>query len=140
MGEPHPVNPNSFSNIACILRKIGKRAGVKKYCEEGTRKWIFVENDSGIYTILIKLIKNDKCLQCSESFFGFYGGFVQHAGNFKYKFDWLIPIPVLLHIVINAARAFMPLNWDVFIEEVAEAMDFTSESALKWAKKGEQSP
>ena len=100
VGEPDPLNPNSFANIACILRNIGKRAGVKKYCAHGTREWIFIENDGGIYTILIKLITNVvQCLNCFESFYGVdafenHSCFILHSSRFGFEFDWLILIQV----------------------------------------------
>ena len=50
-------------------------------------------------------------------------------------FDWFAPIPELLHLEMNCARAFVSLNWSIFVEKVFKELGFTSDNALKYAKK-----
>ena len=142
MGEPDPLNPSSFANISIILRNIGKRARIKKYVATGTREWLFLEVDGGIFVILIKLIKNVlQCHKCLESFYGIetfenHSCYILHTASFEREFDWIVPLPGLLYLEMNAAKSFMSLNWSIFMEEVAKHLGFTTDVALKCIKKG----
>jgi len=142
VGEPDSVNPNSFANISLILRNLGRRAGIRKYDSTKTRQWIFLENDGGIYTILSKLIANVlKCNICEESFYGKsnfenHSCFVLHNASYEFEFDWIVALPGLLHLEMNAAKAFLSLNWDIFMESVMKDLGITSEVALMYARKG----
>ena len=80
VGEPDFLNPNGFKNICELLQNFGKRAGIEKYCPgSGQRKWVFIENDGAIYTIMLKLINNVlTCPQCDVSFYGSHN-FDQHT-------------------------------------------------------------
>ena len=141
VGEPDAFNPNSFVNISVILRNLGKRAGIKKYDSNGTRFWIFVEVDGGIYVTLKKLIENVvMCKECQESFYG-KDCFDVHvccelqSPDFEWEFDWVVPIPGQLHLEMNAAKAFMSFNWSIFLERVMQELGITSKIGLKYAKK-----
>ena len=42
------LNPNSFENLATILRSLGRRANIEQYSNDEKaqkRKWLFIEND-----------------------------------------------------------------------------------------------
>lgn len=142
VGEPVMLNPSGFENIATILRTIGKKAGIKKYDEKGSRNWLLFENDGAIFTIIIKLIKNVLiCPSCNESIYGIenfedHSCAVLHSAQPDYEFDWVIIIPGLLHYEMNSAKSFMKLNWNVFMEDIVKQLGFTSENALNYIRKG----
>ncbi len=52
------------------------------------------------------------------------------------EFDWLIPVPSLLHIEKNSVESIMALNLEVFMKEVVMTLGFRSENALKYMKIG----
>ena len=50
---------------------IGARASIEKHISNGKRKWLMLENDRTIYTIIIKLIQNEfNCPKCGLSTYG----------------------------------------------------------------------
>ena len=51
------------------------------------------------------------------------------------EFDGILPRTGLLHLKVNAGKAFMDLNWEVFMEIFAKQLGFTSENALKYIQK-----
>ena len=68
VGEPDMISPSGYENIVSNLRNIGVRAGIDKYVPNGKRKWLILENDGAIYTIIIKLIQNVlSCPKCRLS-------------------------------------------------------------------------
>ena len=81
------------------------------------------------------------CKERQESFYG-KDCFDVHAccelqtPDFEWEFDWMVPIPGLLHLEMNAAQAFMSFNWSIFLERVMQELGITSEIGLKYAKKG----
>ena len=90
----------------------------------------------------MKLIHN--VLQCPECNVSVYGKkiFSEHncaklrdiiATN---EFDWIVLSPGLLHLEMYAGRAFIKLNWSVFMESVAKELGFTSENSLNYIRKG----
>jgi hypothetical protein len=124
-GEPDMCNPASFENVSHILSNIADRAGINKDGEDA-KKWLFSECDGGIYTIVEKLIFNTmKCLSCEQVFYGstllmehrckFLHGDVAQA---EHQFGWLITLPGLLHVYMNACKAFFDLNWEVFLKDI----------------------
>lgn len=137
-GEPDIKNPNSYENVSSILRNIGFRAGIYKYDNNKSRKWLFLEVDGTIYVIVEQLINNTyHCTQCKCSFFG-KKTFEEHGcSNLRYEheFDWVILFPGLLHIEMNICRAFVKLNWEVFMKDVAYQMGFKSPAAQNYAYK-----
>ena len=143
VGEPDLINPNGYHNIAIILKNLGKRAGIQKYnVQSGSRQWLYLENDGAIYTIVIKLIENVfYCELCGESSYG-ECNFKEHTCCLlqnvtpSREFDWIVPTPGLLHLEMNCGKAFMSLNWCVFMEEILEScFGFVSEKAKLYAKK-----
>ena len=42
VGEPEMINPSGFEHITIILGNIGKRAGISKYNDAGSREWLFL--------------------------------------------------------------------------------------------------
>ena len=147
VGEPDLRNPSSFENIAEILRNIGKESGIAKYNNElnSVRQWMYIECDGGIYPIVWQLIRN--VLQCNTCKCSFYGleAFQDHLcavadddneTTYGHEFDWIVLVPGLLHLEMNAGRSFVNLNWDIFMKEIARELGFESQRALEYAKKG----
>ncbi|CAH1242590.1 Hypp6864 [Branchiostoma lanceolatum] len=50
------------------------------------------------------------------------------------EFDWVVLRVGKLHLAMNALKAFVDLNWDVWFAALAEEMDFKSEGAQRVAK------
>ena len=50
------------------------------------------------------------------------------------EFDWVILRVGKLHLEMNALKAFVDLNWDVWFAALAEEMGFKSEGAQRVAK------
>ena len=145
VGEPKMLNPNSFENLATILRSLGRHANIKAYSNDDNarkRKWLFIEDDGGIPIPALKLIYNvHKCSKCNESIYGIKN-FDDHlcVGAYsltaEYEFDWLTPQSGLLHFEMNAGKSFMSLCWNVFMKETCRELEFQSENALKHIRKG----
>ena len=112
------LNLNSFENLATILRSLGRRGNMEQYSNDDNawkRKWLFIENDGSILSLVLKLIYNvHKCSKCNESIYGIKN-FYEHlcVGAYsltpEYEFDWLIPQSGLLHFEMNADKSFMSL-------------------------------
>lgn len=144
-GEPDMLNPAGYESISTILRKAGKRASIASYSDdelEILREWLIFENDWTIYRIIANLIQNVlKCNNCKKSYYG-KENFEEHlcfltqGASFEREFDWIVQQVGLLHLEMNAGRSFVNLNWDVFMKEVMKALNFTSEHALLFMKKG----
>ena len=68
--EPETLNPNSFENLATILRSLGRRPNIEQYSNNDSawkRKWLFTENGGGILSPVLKLIYNvHTCSKCNE--------------------------------------------------------------------------
>lgn len=76
-GDPDMLNPNSFESKSEILFNMGHRAGLEQY-DGNDRKWLFIECDGGIYTVVDKLIFNVlHCTRCKESIYG-HEAFLEH--------------------------------------------------------------
>ena len=52
------------------------------------------------------------------------------------EFDWIVLLPALLHFEMNCAKAFMELNWSVFMENIVLGLRFVSKKAPKYIRKG----
>ena len=109
VGEPDLMNPSGFLNISKILQNIGKRTLIDKYVEGGKRKWLFLD-DGSIYHIAVKLIDNVlQCRECKETMYG-KTNFDDHPCNVlnsitpEHEFDWIIIMPGLLHLEMNAVK------------------------------------
>lgn len=139
-GEPDFLNPNSYQNIIQLLQNIGYRAGVKQY--GGNREWLLIECDGLPYNIMREIIEKVwRCSNCNDCFFG-SDSFNDHKCKVLYntlpvrEFDWIVPIMGLLHLEMNAARAFVKLNWNVFGKSAAYSLGFKSPKALEYLWKG----
>ena len=117
-------SPSGFENIVIILRNIGIHAGIRKYVPDGKREWLLLENDGAIYTIIIKLISNVySCGKCGKSIYGKdnaeeHDCVVLSEAGMTLEFDWVILLPGLLYLEMNAAKAWIDLNWEVFMQEM----------------------
>ena len=142
VGEPELINPSEFKNISKVLRNLGRKLGIQKYNENSNRQWLFSENDDGIYHIVMKLIHNVlQCPKCNVSIYGKETFSEHNCAKLrdvlpKNEFDWIVLSPGLLHFEMNAGRAFIKLNWSVFMESVAKELGFTSENSLNYIRKG----
>ena len=123
-------------SISQILRNLGVRAAVSRYGSD-KREWLLLEVDGAIYLIVEQLIFNVyRCEKCETSFYG-EGNFKQHkcyilgSGICVREFDQIIPLPGTLHVEMNACKAFIGLNWDVFMMSFAEALGFRSPKPLE---------
>ena len=52
------------------------------------------------------------------------------------EFDWIVLLPALLHFEMNSAKAFMELNWSVFMENIVIGLRFVSKKSPKYIRKG----
>ncbi|MEW8547705.1 MAG: hypothetical protein AB2693_29710 [Candidatus Thiodiazotropha sp.] len=139
--DPVFVNPNSFDSLKLVLRHIGNLAGIKRY--GGTeREWVIVCCDGLPYTMVFRMIQEYlTCTTCNSGFLGseqFEQHKKQHPGvndvQYIREFDWVMLHTGDGHYEMNLMKAFVELNWDVFMAMLAKRMGWTSESALKAAK------
>ena len=141
IGEPELLNLNSFQSLSHVLRKIGTEAVISRY-DGHQREWMFLECDDGIYPIILQLIFNAFfCPACKQSFYG-ENSFENHdccisnSIDPEREFDWIILLPGLFHLEMNAARALFELCWDPFLKEIVKVLSFTSPRAQEFVKKG----
>ena len=70
LADPIFLNPNSFKNVASVLRTIGKKAGIKRYGGD-VREWTVVCSDGLPFNLMLKLLEETRCCNiCNLSFFG----------------------------------------------------------------------
>ena len=58
VGEPKMQNPNSFGNLAIIVKSLGRRANIEQYSNDDNaqkRKRLIIENDGGILSPVFKV-------------------------------------------------------------------------------------
>ena len=120
-GEPDFVNSNGYHNVIQVLKSIGERAGVKQY-GKGQREQLLVECDGLPYDLIRDIIHNVlRCSECKKCFYGLTS-FKEHKcfiiTEHSFEFSWLVPIPGLLHLEMNLGRAFVKMNWDIFVRDV----------------------
>ena len=114
---------------------MGVRAGIKRYGGK-EREWLFLEVDGTIFLIAEQLIFNVfHCSHCNNSFYGkenFEGHrcFILEGGPLSREFDWIILSPGPLHLEMNATKAFVKLNWSVFICAIAKKLGFNTVKSL----------
>ena len=141
-GELDMISPSGYENIVSILCNIGVRAGIDKYVPNGECKWLILENDGVIYTIVIKLIQNVfSCPNCGLPTYG-----KENVGDYQCvslynivmerEFHRIVLLPGLLHFEMNSAKAFVELKWSVFMEHIVIGLRFLSEKAPKYMRKG----
>ena len=140
-GEPDFLNPCSYDNIIQVIKSIGMRAGVKQY-GTGDREWLMVECDGLPYNIIRDIIQNVfRCPKCTDCFYGIstykdHTCYVLYRTNELREFGWLLPVFGLLHLEMNAARAFTKLNWEVFMSSLGNVLGFKSTKAQAYLQKG----
>ena len=141
-GDPDMLNPNSFVNISTILHTLGHRMGILGEEAHKNREWIFLECDGGIYSIVEKLIFNTlRCDACDKCFYGIevlkkHDCFAEHNVSYQHHFDWIVPVPGLLHVEMNGARAFLKSTWVGFMSEITKVLSFTSPNAQQHIQGG----
>ncbi|XP_035690584.1 uncharacterized protein LOC118425675 [Branchiostoma floridae] len=144
MSDPVFVNPNSASAMRKVLRHVGKTANIARYHDNSpcTRKWLVVAMDGLPLGITRNIINNTMyCSSCKVSFesLQLFKTHVEetHEGETipeVREFDWVILRVGKLHLEMNALKAFVDLNWDVWFAALAEEMGFKSEGAQRVAK------
>ena len=135
------ANPNSYENVAKVLREIGKRNGVSIY-GGNDRAWTFVCCDGLPFNIVRKLISDGLlCIHCK----GFYIGMNElclhhheiHPGkelSFLHEFSWVFPIIGNGHYEHTLLRSFFDINWIPFLECVAEEIGYKSNKSKAYIK------
>jgi len=140
-GEPDFVNPSGYHNVIQVLQSIGTRAGIKQY-GNGSKEWLFVECDGLPYNLIRDIITNVlRCTECNRCFYGSnsfqdHKCFVIMQVSPTHEFGWLLPVFGLLHLEMNLGRAFIKLNWEIFVKSVGFALSFKSPKAQEYLKKG----
>ena len=140
--DPVFVNPNSFQNLALVLRHIGKVAGIKRY-GGSEREWLIICIDGLPYSMILQLIqKYFVCTECNETCVGEdifqmhvkeKHAKVQNAGRIR-EFDWVLLHTGDSHYEMNLLKSFFELNWGVCLKQLAQKMGWVSDIALKSAK------
>jgi hypothetical protein len=142
VSDPIFVNPSSHHAVAQVLRTIGKRSKIKKYCEDGDREWLIVVCDGLPFTHAAHIIeKYATCQECDESVMG-AEELVKHretvhsgSANFDKEFDWVIIQPGPGHIEMQMLKSFVKFSWDIFWESMIEIYGFKSPIAKAAALK-----
>ncbi len=85
--------------------------------------------------IVARLNKNTfRCTQCKCCFYGEDNlrsdSYLSMNTEipFRRELDWIILMPGPLDIKMNAAKAFMALNWDIFMRNIVKVLGFTGEN------------
>lgn len=115
--DPVFVNPASEEAIKTVLRHIGKHAKVKKYCEDGTRHWVFLTCDGSPYSTVRKILNETK------------------MANGSLEFDWIILRVGVLHEEMNMLKSFVELNWEISFSDFGLTQNFKSDKAQQLLKK-----
>ena len=105
-------------------------------------EWLFVECD-GLPCNMIRDIISEvlRCQLCNRCFWG-REAFEEHncfqaaSAKSKKEFGWLVPIFGLLRLEMNIGRAFVKLNWDVFVRSSGFTLGFQSPKASAYLHKG----
>jgi hypothetical protein len=143
MMDPVFVNPNSVASIVLVLRKIGQQAGLTPYGGT-TRKWVSVCCDGLPYGLVLQIIRN--YFVCGLCKFGCMGKDVlsQHKSTkhpdtgdleFTREFSWVHLMVGDGHYDMHLMKAFVELNWEVFMKDLVIVMGWKSEAALQSAGK-----
>ena len=139
--DPVFVNPNSVENLKLVLRHLGTLAGIKRYGGD-ERDWVIICCDGLPYTMVRRMIEEYfTCAICSKGFLG-NEAFDLHKKEhpdiedvkFVREFDWIILKMGDGHYEMNLMKAFVELNWDIFMKPLVNRMGWTSEAAMKAAK------
>lgn len=101
---------------------------------------LYLECDGGIYSIVDKLLCCVyHCPKCDEGFYG-YNNFLVHRCSIlhniqlQHQYGWLVPLPGLLHIEMNACKAFFEITCDVVLKDFCMKLGYNSPKALEFAK------
>ena len=139
-GEPDFLNPNSYNTIVQVIQNIGFRAGIKQY--GGNKEWLFIECDGLPYNTLREIIANIwRCCNCNHCFYRIekfeeHKCYILHNAGKVREFSWLVPVSGLFHLELNACRAFIKLNWEIFAGKLGYVLGFQSPKAQQYLQKG----
>ena len=151
--KPIFENPCSYPAVVVALQGIGERSKVKQYVDnedqENRWEWIAVYCDGvpyyqkdevqDTYDLLLRILMC--CFRCKNCSILLYGTDMCHEhdkekghSGFDEEFRWLLK-PGPGHIEMNMLKALVEMLWEVFWNEMVKIFNFTSEAALKSAKK-----
>ncbi len=140
--KPIFENPCSYPAVVVALQGIGERGKVKQYVEnkEDSREWLAVYCDGVPYDLSSRILRCCfRCIQCNKLLYGTKmcteHKHIENHTNFEEEFKWLLLKPGPGHIEMNMLKALVELLWEVFWKEMVKIFNFTSEAALKSAKK-----
>ena len=142
--KPIFENPCSYPAVVVALQGIGERGKVKQYLDsedqENGREWLAVYCDGVPYDLSSRILRCCfRCRNCNSLLYGTdmcqeHEKETGHSG-FDQEFRWLLLKPGPGHIEMNMLKALVELLWEVFWKEMVKIFNFTSEAALKSAKK-----
>lgn len=143
--DPIFVNPNSSDALKEVLRRVGKASNVKRYNphDPQAREWLNMTMDGLPYPVCRGVIED--VLLCSEC-----GEEVEKASVSEHcikshqeqqcralqEFDWVVLRIGKLHLEMNMARHFIDLKRDIFLSKLASELEFVSENAQKYMRRG----
>jgi hypothetical protein len=139
--DPVFVNPNSYDSITQVLRHVGRCAGIYKY-GSGKRKWTFVTMDGLPFSMAYNVIQATfTCKLCQISIYGedskaSHCSDVHHGDDsfLDREFDWVVLRIGHGHFEMNMKKAFMELNFEPFMADIAKELGFKSANAQRYVK------
>ncbi len=142
--KPIFENPCSYPAVVVALQGIGERGKIKQYMDtedqNSGREWLAVYCDGVPYDLASRILKCCfRCRDCNTLLYGTdmcneHKNATDHS-DFLEEFKWLLLKPGPGHIEMNMLKALVELLWEVFWREMVKIFNFTSEAALKSAKK-----
>ena len=145
LSDPVFVNPCSYDAVVIILRKIGEKAGIKKY-GHGEREWMAVYCDGSPFNLCVRIVMcTFTCLECKITITGF-SKVAQHMENehninvyeqpdaVDLEFDWVLMCPGPGHIEMNMLKSLVEMTWDIFWAKMCMDFNFRSDNALRSQK------
>ena len=149
-GQPDFINPNGYQqfklqfyhdlcyvnhfHVIQVIQTIRLRSGIRQY-GQGKREWVMIECDGLPYNLLRDIIENVwRCSHCNECFYNI-DVFQEHKCAILAKG---IPVCGLLHLEINAGRAFTKLNWEIFASKLGFILGLKSPKVQEYLKKGSE--
>ena len=132
VGDPHMLNPCSYSAVESLLDNIME--------ENKEKEWFILGCDGSPYLLAARMIENYALCPVCEETLKSEVLFQQHINathndptisfNTNRKFKNILLIPRLGHFEINFTKAIFKLMWKVCLEDMAKMLGFTSTKAL----------
>ena len=157
VGEPVYVEPNSYVDVAHVLRNIGTECNLSRYCSDGdedneqltceSKEWMLVACDGLPYHLMMNLLYDYViCVHCRKAFTSrdalFQHCKIEHVDlldrnevHYCLEFDWVLPKIGSGHYEMNMLKTFFGVNWIPFMKNLCYEMGFQSPIAQASAKK-----